>query len=145
MRGGENSHRVATENVGYIARDIHENLKGLAAGLRPPSCASGCHFRRASSHCCRSRSHRRRAARQSVRLRTTTASPSRRTDVHVSLLDELREQAQARGNVGRRELQRFADEMFDTRDARVGAMPFEFASFIAQYTSPELPPSFVDG
>lgn len=75
----------------------------------------------------------------------STAFESSTWDGVSSLIDGLREHAMTRGRAAQHDLRRFADEMFDTRDAHVGTMPFEVASFIAQHTSRTLPPNFPDG
>jgi hypothetical protein len=75
----------------------------------------------------------------------STTFESATWDVNLSMLDGLREHAMMRGKVAQRDLREYADRMFDTRNDYVGPMPFEIASFIAQYTSRTLPPDFLGG
>ena len=82
-----------------------------------------------------------------------TGSPSGGSTVFESgtwdgvfeLMDFFRDHATMRGRAAEHDLRRFADEMFDTRESRVGEMPYEIAWFIRQYTSRPIPPDFPAG
>ncbi len=75
----------------------------------------------------------------------SSAFESATWDAVAMYIDGLRAHAMTRGRAAQHDLRQLADQLFDTRQSRVGEMPFEVESFIRQHASRLLPPDFPGG